>query len=138
MAQTYITIDDITNTKIRSYSPTGLQPYLDRTNQWYEDLAMGKGLLPSEVAYPAPQMCKDLLVARLQRDFAKDRIGGSNMSSNPNDVYVIIYGAEAKSYSDLVVRVTRELIRGEINQYSSTTIFGTRRGAYQREVFWTD
>lgn len=133
MAQTYITVDDLTNNKIKTFPTDILQKYVDRGNAWYEDFAKSKGLEIDEIAYPAPQICQDLIISKVQKDFAQDRIGGTSSNNSPqSDLYVMIYGAESKDYNDLVVRVTREIIEGDINRYSSTTIFGNKRGAYGR------
>jgi len=132
----YIELGDISDTHIKSFPPEILQQYVDKTNDWYEDLAKSKGVRIEEIAYPTPQLIKDMLISKLQMDFCANRFGGSS-SSGPktDDKYVLLYGVNKETYTDLIVRITPELIEGDITRYSSTTIMGRKRGAYGRDPY---
>jgi len=126
----YITIDDITSYKMNTFPDEIKQEYVDRGNEWYLSLALSKGVREDDIYIPLPQICKDAIIAKIQMDFYKDRIQGNSVETAGVDAYTVLYGVEAKSYSDTIVRITPQLIRGEINKYSSTTIMGRRVGAY--------
>ena len=127
----YITIDDIRHDSIKAYPDTDLQPFVDLTNNWYESFAKSKGITNiTDIAFPVPGLVMDLLVSKLQWEFAKSKIGGNNATPGDNDLYFMLMGVFQKDYTDTVVRVTYEMIKGEENIYSNTTVYGTRTGAY--------
>lgn len=124
---TYITIDDVENIKIKQMynaDPTYIQEFLDETCLWYEAYAQSLNVLIDDILYPVSQYCLDFLRAELSRRIGNAHIGGSENTSSQGDVYTIMYNMGRSELDRLYPRINGLAITQQPSRTSDTVVFG--------------
>lgn len=121
--QEYITINDITTSKIKQVSDPVKQSYVDRTNNWYEEYALSKDIAIDDINYPLSEMVMELLRNKLTMTYSLDNINGSDNTLDPSvSIYTVLYEGARAEFISLAETVNESVIRGYINSASTTRV----------------
>jgi hypothetical protein len=126
-AQEYITASELTYAPIKrliklSNDNTIMNEYIDRANNYYEDLAQQLNVAVADIIYPIPIMSTELLNYYVTWKYASEHKGLSQTSLSTEDVYAIIEQDAYNYYKDYLHYMTPEYISGTVTDRSQRSV----------------
>ena len=123
MAETYLTIADITNAHIKKFKDATLAPYVLKANEHLEILSNRLGVLPADISDPIDNEVMEYLNDYLVAKFSKDSIGVNSTDISGDDMYQKLYTIANKSVADLKGGITAKVLTGDADNSKSARSF---------------
>lgn len=120
----YFKKEFITSTYFKKVSDDTKEEYAERVNEWYISFARSKNVKETDIAINIPYLVRDLLNAKLLMEYAVDHIEPS-LNGAPS-FYELQYITAKSSYNNVVKNISSSVIKGVINEGTTTSVFGTR------------
>jgi hypothetical protein len=127
--QEYITVSDIDYSLLQRVvnvvNEDVLQSYVDKTNEFYEDLAQRIGIFNAEdLQFPVPYEAKEMLIYHATWKYTS-KAKGLSKSSIGLDPYGEVAAEAKKDYQTSFKQMTKEYMSGTVTNNSQRgTMFG--------------